>query len=127
VIGLDDLLSDFYGGKSKTVDEKSRDLKASKKGYDSDEDDKRVKANETYLRKFVEDCEKQASVYLLPISLCRCYLYSIVIKSNLVSTLKDFLTKLNKSSLKIESRCEENRLMLVRGDMDCALVVVLLL
>jgi hypothetical protein len=100
VIGLDDLLSDFYGGKNKTVDEKSRYLKASKKGYDSDEDDKRVKANETYLRKFVEDCEKQASVYLLPISLCRCYLYSIVIKSNLVSTLKDFLTKLNKSSLK---------------------------
>ncbi|KAF3338071.1 hypothetical protein FCM35_KLT18658 [Carex littledalei] len=60
VIGLDDLLSDFYGGKNKTVDQSSRHLKASN-GYDSDEDDKRVCANETYLRKFVEDCEKQVN------------------------------------------------------------------
>ncbi|KAF3335222.1 hypothetical protein FCM35_KLT19729 [Carex littledalei] len=52
----DDLLSDFYGGKKKTMD------KCSRHGYDSDEDDKRVAQNETYLRKFVEDCEKQASV-----------------------------------------------------------------
>lgn len=64
-IGLDDLLSDFYGGKKKTVENFSRHFEVSN-GYDSDEDDKRVAQNETYLRKFVEDCEKQASVNFLP-------------------------------------------------------------
>ncbi|KAJ4734211.1 hypothetical protein LUZ62_018199 [Rhynchospora pubera] len=58
VIGLDDLLSDFYGDKNKSVVKSSKHLKAPK-GYDSDEDDKRVRQNETYLQKFVEDCEKQ--------------------------------------------------------------------
>ncbi|KAJ3688879.1 hypothetical protein LUZ61_018043 [Rhynchospora tenuis] len=58
VIGLDDLLSDFYGDKNKSVLKSSKHLKAPK-GYDSDEDDKRVRQNETYLQKFVEDCEKQ--------------------------------------------------------------------
>ncbi|XP_078170567.1 uncharacterized protein LOC144564830 isoform X1 [Carex rostrata] len=59
-ISLDGLLSDFYGGKRKTVEKCSRHFEATN-GYDSDEDDKRVAQNETYLRKFVEDCEKQVN------------------------------------------------------------------
>lgn len=101
MIGLDDLLSDFYGGKNKTVDKSSRYLKASK-GYDSDEDDKRVQENETYLRKFVEDCEKKASVNLLPIFLIIVTDRGLLLSPNFVLLLlRTYLIKLNRSSLKI--------------------------
>ncbi|XP_078170136.1 uncharacterized protein LOC144564416 [Carex rostrata] len=57
-IGLDDLLSDFYERKRKTVEKCSRHFEATN-GYDSDEDDKRFAQIETYFHKFVEVCEKQ--------------------------------------------------------------------
>lgn len=60
VIGLDDLLTDYYEEKNKYVHRKSKRLSLSK-GYNSDEDDKSRKYKERMLSKFVHDCEKQAS------------------------------------------------------------------
>ncbi|XP_077210588.1 actin protein 2/3 complex subunit-like protein [Tasmannia lanceolata] len=56
VIGLDDLVSDFYKEKSKTGARKSK----SGKNYNSDEDDDRTRnKKEALLSKFVDDCQKQ--------------------------------------------------------------------
>ena len=73
-IGLDDLLSDFCGGKRKTV----------KKFVEDCEANKRVAQNETYLHKFFEDCEKQASVNFLPFFSHNRYLYRIIVTPQFV-------------------------------------------
>ncbi|XP_064993735.1 uncharacterized protein LOC135629834 [Musa acuminata AAA Group] len=60
VIGLDDLLTDYYEEKNKYVHRKSKRLSLSKR-YNSDEDDKSRKYKERMLSKFVHDCEKQVN------------------------------------------------------------------
>ncbi|VVA92874.1 unnamed protein product [Arabis nemorensis] len=55
VIGLDDLLSDFYKEKSKILNKQNRKRKASKL-YDSDEDEH---GQEALLSKYVDDCQNQ--------------------------------------------------------------------
>ncbi|KFK44704.1 hypothetical protein AALP_AA1G292300 [Arabis alpina] len=55
VIGLDDLLSDFYKEKSKIINKENRKRKASKV-YDSDEDEN---GQEALLSKYVHDCQNQ--------------------------------------------------------------------
>lgn len=63
VIGLDDLLSDFYKEKSKILNKQNRKRKASKL-YDSDEDEH---AQEALLSKYVDDCQNQAWLEIIPI------------------------------------------------------------
>ncbi|XP_058107867.1 uncharacterized protein LOC131251264 isoform X2 [Magnolia sinica] len=55
VIGLDDLLTDFYKEKNKRVERET-----TQKCYNSDEDDDNSQGNkEVLLSKFVDDCQKQ--------------------------------------------------------------------
>lgn len=56
MIGLDDLLSDFYKEKSKLIDRGNRKRKASSKLYDSDDDERGQEA----LLSIVDDCRNQA-------------------------------------------------------------------
>ncbi|XP_068643672.1 uncharacterized protein [Aristolochia californica] len=61
VIGLDDLLADFYKEKSRVVAKEFKKGKATK-AYNSDEDeDKNRKNKEALLSKFVDDCQKQVT------------------------------------------------------------------
>ncbi|KAH7690609.1 hypothetical protein IHE45_02G059700 [Dioscorea alata] len=58
VIGLDDLLTDYYEEQSKVVQRQSK--KRMTKGHNSDdEDDKTQKNKERMLSKFVDECQKQ--------------------------------------------------------------------
>ncbi|CAN8247219.1 unnamed protein product [Cochlearia groenlandica] len=56
VIGLDDLLSDFYKEKSKVIDKENRKRKASCKVYDSDDDEI---GQEDVIAKCVNQCQNQ--------------------------------------------------------------------
>lgn len=58
VIGLDDLLSDFYKEKSKLIDKQNKKRKASKV-YDSDDDEH---GQEAAISKYVDQCQNQACV-----------------------------------------------------------------
>ncbi|KAG9449542.1 hypothetical protein H6P81_009507 [Aristolochia fimbriata] len=61
VIGLDDLLADFYKEKSRVVEKEAKRGKATK-DYNSDEDEDRSRKNkEALLSKFVDDCQKQVT------------------------------------------------------------------
>ncbi|XP_042398097.1 uncharacterized protein LOC121988634 isoform X1 [Zingiber officinale] len=60
VIGLDDLLTDYYEAINKVVDCKPKN-KSFCKGYNSDEDEKTQRKKERMLSKFVENCEKQVN------------------------------------------------------------------
>ncbi|WVZ72594.1 hypothetical protein U9M48_021027 [Paspalum notatum var. saurae] len=61
LIGLDDLLHDFFESKNRP-NVKAVKSKHVSKGYDSDEEDIKVKQNETNCLKIFEDCENKASV-----------------------------------------------------------------
>ncbi|KAJ1282252.1 hypothetical protein BS78_03G037600 [Paspalum vaginatum] len=61
LIGLDDLLVDFFETKKKP-NVKAAKSKHVPKGYDSDEEDIKVKQNETNCLKIFEDCENKANV-----------------------------------------------------------------
>ncbi|CAA7017921.1 unnamed protein product [Microthlaspi erraticum] len=56
VIGLDDLLSDFYKEKSKLIDKQNKKRKASKV-YDSDDDEQH--SQEAVISKYVDQCQNQ--------------------------------------------------------------------
>ena len=56
VIGLDDLLSDFYKEKSKLVEKESKQAKA-QTNYNSDED---VNTKEASLTEVIDQCQNQA-------------------------------------------------------------------
>lgn len=61
MIGLDDLLSDFYKEKSKLIDRGNRKRKASSKLYDSDDDER---GQEALLSIIVDDCRNQAWIFV---------------------------------------------------------------
>lgn len=56
VIGLDDLLSDYYKEQSKLVERESKQAKA-QKNYNSDED---VNTKEASLTEVIDQCQNQA-------------------------------------------------------------------
>ncbi|KDP43973.1 hypothetical protein JCGZ_05440 [Jatropha curcas] len=56
VIGLDDLLTDYYKEKSKVVEREAKRAKASKKNYNSDEDDR---CKEALLSRKINECHNQ--------------------------------------------------------------------
>lgn len=61
VIGLDDLLSDYYKEKSKVVEKEYKQVK-NQKNYNSDED---VNTKEESLTKVINQCEHQAQQFSL--------------------------------------------------------------